>query len=86
LLTYILNQQIHHLMQFIDFKKEHFTHDEETGSYFIEIPKDEVDFGDIKVQEKNEGASYAAASCELIDESTLITIRMETPADIRVSF
>ncbi|WP_027387800.1 hypothetical protein [Chryseobacterium gregarium] len=73
-------------MQFIDFKKEHFTHDEETNAYFIEIPKDEVDFGDIKVQEKKEDGTFAAANPELIDESTRITIRMETPADIRVSF
>ncbi|MCJ8152649.1 hypothetical protein MKJ01_02590 [Chryseobacterium sp. SSA4.19] len=73
-------------MQFIDFKKEHFTHDEETGSYFIEIPKDEIDFGDIKVQEKKQDGAYSSTSCELVDESTMITIKMETPADIRVSF
>jgi len=73
-------------MQFIDFNKEHFTRDEETGVYFIEIPKDEVDFGDIKVQEKKEDGTYTAADCELIDETTRITIKMETPVDVRVSF
>lgn len=73
-------------MQFIDFKKEHFTRNEETGGYFIEIPKDEVDFGDITVKEKKEDGTYAGADCELIDETTRITIKMETPVDIRVSF
>lgn len=73
-------------MQFIDFNKEHFTRNEEAGGYFIEIPKDEVDFGDIKVQEKKEDGTYAGADCELIDETTRITIKMETPVNIRVSF
>lgn len=73
-------------MQFIDFKKEHFTCNEETGGYFIEIPKDEVDFGDITVKEKKEDGTYTGAHCELIDETTRITIKIETPVDIRVSF
>lgn len=73
-------------MQFIDFKKEHFTQDEETNDYFIEISKDEVGFGNIKVQAKQDDANYAEVDYELVDDLEKVTIRMEKPADIRVNF
>jgi len=73
-------------MQFIDFKKEHFTQDEETNDYFIEISKDEVGFGNIKVQAKQDDTNYAEVDCELVDDLEKVTIRMEKPADIRVNF
>ena len=38
-------------MQFIDFKKEHFSQDEKEENYFIEISKDEIGYGDIEVLE-----------------------------------
>ncbi|WP_294315010.1 hypothetical protein [uncultured Chryseobacterium sp.] len=41
-------------MQFIEFKKEHFTHDEKQNSYFLEISKDEVGFGNLKIQKNTE--------------------------------
>jgi hypothetical protein len=73
-------------MQFIDFKKEHFTKDEETGNYLLEISKDEVGYGDIKVKQKQDDDTFAEADYELIDDGDQVKIIMKTAHDIRVNF
>jgi hypothetical protein len=73
-------------MQFIDFKKDHFTQDEENNDFVIDISKDEIGFGEIKVQEKTDDDTYQEADYELEDNLDTISIRMKNPADIRVNF
>ncbi len=73
-------------MQFIDFKKEHFSQDEKEVNYFIEISKDEIGYGDIEVLEKRNGETYAKTDYEIIDDVTKVTIKMKNPVDIRLNF
>ena len=73
-------------MQFIDFKAEHFSKNEETGEYFLEIPKVEVGFKDIEVQEKQEDGPFSKADYQSDEDIEKITIRMKKPRDIRVNF
>jgi hypothetical protein len=73
-------------MQFIEFKKEHFVHDEKNGNYFLEIPKEEVGFGEIKVQKKQDDETLAEIDCEIIDDLNQIKIILDDPQDIRVNF
>lgn len=73
-------------MQFIDFKKEHFSYNEEAGRYFIQISKDEVGYGDIEVFEKQDDETYSIANYELVDDLNKITIKMKDPGNIRVKF
>jgi len=73
-------------MQFIDFKKEHFTEDENTNDFVIEISKAEIGFGEIRVQERKDDEIYEEADYQITDDPLKITIRMKKPADIRVNF
>jgi len=73
-------------MQFIDFKKKHFTKNDDTGDYFIEISKDEVGYGELKVQEKKNDDTYADFDFETIDSLDKVTIKTAEPHDIRVHF
>jgi hypothetical protein len=73
-------------MQFIDFKKEHFSQDEKEENYFIEISKDEIGYGDIEVLEKRDDQIYAKTDYEIIDDVTKVTIKMKNPVDIRLNF
>ncbi len=73
-------------MQFIDFKKEHFKEDEETNDFVIEIAKDEIGFGEIRVQERKDDEIYEDADYEITDNPVKVTIRMKKPVDIRVNF
>lgn len=73
-------------MQFIDFKKEHFSRDEKEEDYFIEISKDEIGYGDISVSERQDDETYTRADYKIIDDVTKVTIKMISPADIRVNF
>jgi len=73
-------------MQFIDFKKEHFKEDEKTNDFVIEISKDEIGFGEIRVQERKDDEIYEDADYEITDNAVKVTIRMKKPADIRVNF
>ncbi|MBW7674809.1 hypothetical protein [Chryseobacterium chendengshani] len=73
-------------MQFIEFKKEHFIHDEKTGNYSLEIPKDEIGFGDVRLQKKQDDGSLAKIDAEIIDDLKQIKIILESPQDIRVNF
>ncbi|MCU7616918.1 hypothetical protein NZ698_06895 [Chryseobacterium sp. PBS4-4] len=73
-------------MQFIEFKKEHFIQDEKNGKYFLEIPKDEIGFGDVKLQKKNDDGTLAEIDAEIINDLRQIKIIMENPQDIRVNF
>ncbi|KUJ53362.1 hypothetical protein [Chryseobacterium sp. JAH] len=73
-------------MQFIEFKKEHFILDKKKGRYLLEIPKDEIGFGDVKLQKKNDDGTLAEIDAEIIDDLIQIKIIMENPQDIRVNF
>jgi len=73
-------------MQFIEFKKEHFIHDEENGNYFLEIPKDEIGFGEIKLQKKQDDNSLSEIDAEIIDDLNQVKIILETPENVRVNF
>ncbi len=73
-------------MQFIEFKEEHFTKDDTTGDFFIQIPKVEVGFGEVEVHAKQEDGHYSKADYEVQDELSTVTIRMKKPCDIRVNF
>ncbi|QQQ29153.1 hypothetical protein [Chryseobacterium indoltheticum] len=73
-------------MQFIDFKKEHFSHNEAAGSYFIQISKDEIGYRDIEVLEQLDDETYSKTEYELVDEVSKITIKMKDPTNIRVNF
>ncbi len=73
-------------MQFIDFKKEHFSQNDITKNYFIQISKDEVGYGDIEVLEKQDDETYKKAEYDLTDEVNKITIKMKNACDIRVNF
>ncbi len=73
-------------MQFIEFKKEHFVHDEKNGNYFLEIPKEEVGFGEIKVQKKQEDETLSEIKYEITDDLNHVKITLENPQDIRVNF
>lgn len=72
-------------MQFIDFNKEHFSKKEGTEEYFIEILKDDIGFGDIEVQEKQD-ESFSKAEYQLVNDADRVTIIMKGPSDIRVNF
>lgn len=74
------------IMQFIEFKKEHFVHDEKNGSYYLEIPKDEIGFGDVKLQKKKDDGTLVEIDAEIIDDLKQIKIIVENPQDIRVNF
>jgi hypothetical protein len=73
-------------MQFIEFKKKHFIQDEKNDKYFLEIPKDEIGFGDVKLQKKNDDGTLAEIDAEIIDDLKQIKIILENPQDIRVNF
>ncbi|MBD8081628.1 hypothetical protein [Chryseobacterium caseinilyticum] len=73
-------------MQFIDFTKEHFSHNENADNYYIQISKDEIGYGDIEVLEKQDDETYTKAEYEVIDELTTVTITMKKSAAIRVNF
>lgn len=73
-------------MQFIEFKKEHFIHDEKNGNYFLEIPKDEIGFGDVKLQKKQDDGTLAEIDAEIADDLKQIKIIVKNPLDIRVNF
>ncbi|WDF46054.1 hypothetical protein PQ459_14230 [Chryseobacterium sp. KACC 21268] len=73
-------------MQFIDFKKEHFSKSEVNGDYYIEIPKEELGFGDIEVHEKKDGGHYSKADYSLDEDINKVTVKMKQPNDIRVNF
>ncbi|WP_294288832.1 hypothetical protein [uncultured Chryseobacterium sp.] len=73
-------------MQFIEFKKEHFTHDENQNSYFLEISKDEVGFDNIRIQKKNNSHLSDDLDYEIIDHPTRIRVVVKEPEDIRVNF
>lgn len=73
-------------MQFIEFKKEHFTHDEEQNHYFLEISKDEVGFDGIRIQHKKNDHLSDDIDYDLLDQPTRIRVVMKTPEDIRVNF
>lgn len=73
-------------MQFIDFKKEHFTKDEEADFYFIDLFKEEIGFGEIKVEEKKNDGNSSDMKYELNDDIDKITIKIQKPCDIRVYF
>ena len=73
-------------MQFIEFKKEHFTHNAEKNNYFLEIPKDEVDFGNVKIQKRQDDHVLDDIDYDIIDHPTRITVILKTPEDIRVNF
>lgn len=73
-------------MQFIDFKKEHFDHDEEAGLYKIQISKDEVGYGDIEVWQKQDDDTFSKADYDLADDGNMVTITMKSPNNIRVNF
>ncbi|SEM31380.1 hypothetical protein [Chryseobacterium taichungense] len=73
-------------MQFIDFKKEHFTQDEKTKDFVIDISKEEIGFGEITVQEKTDDETFTDADYEIKDDLNKVTIKMKKPADIRVNF
>lgn len=73
-------------MQFIEFKKEHFIHDEKNDNYFLEIPKDEMGFGQIKVQKRQDDGIFVESDAEIIDDLQQIKIILKTPDEIRVTF
>lgn len=78
-------------MQFIDFKKEHFTKDEDADFYFIDLFKEEIGFGEIgfgeiKVEEKKSDGNSGDMKYQLDDEIDKITIKIQKPCDIRVYF
>lgn len=73
-------------MQFIDFKAEHFSKNEDTGDYTIEIPIEEVGFGDIEVHTKEDDGHYSKGEYNLEVDINKITIKMKEAADIRVNF
>lgn len=73
-------------MQFIDFRKEHFTRNEKSDNYFIQISKDEIGFGDIEVLKQKDDESYVKADYELIDDVIKVTIKMKNLENIRVTF
>ncbi|MCY0976519.1 hypothetical protein PGH12_05075 [Chryseobacterium wangxinyae] len=73
-------------MQFIEFKKEHFVHDEKNGNYFLEIPKEEIGFGEIKVQKKQEDETLSEMEYEITDDLNHVKITLENPQNIRVNF
>lgn len=73
-------------MQFIDFKEEHFTQNEETGDYSIIISKDEIGYGEIEILEKQDDNHYSKAEYEFEDSVENVTIKMKKPGEIRVNF
>lgn len=73
-------------MQFIEFKKEHFTRDEEQNHYFLEISKDEVGFDNLRIQQKKDGHFSDDLDYDIIDHPTRIRVIVKQPEDIRVNF
>jgi len=73
-------------MQFIDFTAEHFTKNEETNDYFIDISKEEIGYGTIEVHNKKDYGSMSQADYELEEDIEKVRIKMKEPTDIRVNF
>lgn len=73
-------------MQFIDFKKEHFTSNDEKKSYFLEISKEEVGYGEITAKEKLEDDMLAETEYMLEDDFDKVKIIVSKPIEIRVYF
>jgi hypothetical protein len=73
-------------MQFIDFKKEHFSYNAVSGNYIIQLSKDEIGYENIEVLKKKDDHTYAKADYEIVDDAIKIIIKMKEPEDIRVNF
>ncbi|MGD1317878.1 hypothetical protein [Chryseobacterium sp. 2R14A] len=83
-LQYITNQKF--IMQFIDFKKEHFSHDEKTKKYFLEISKEEVGYGELSVKQKKQDETLTDTEYAIEDSGEVVKIIVKSPIDIRVNF
>jgi len=73
-------------MQFIDFKKEHFTRPANSNKFYLDIPRDEIGFAEIDVRQATEDDQYEEADYEISDDLDKVVIKMRNPADIRVNF
>ncbi len=73
-------------MQFIDFKKEHFTRPANSNKFYLDIPRDEIGFAEIDVKQATEGEQYEEVDYEISDDLDKVVIKMRNPADIRVNF
>ncbi|WP_294246493.1 hypothetical protein [uncultured Chryseobacterium sp.] len=72
-------------MQFIDFKKEHFSYDREKKQYLLELFKEGIGYGEIKVLQK-QCDTFANIAYEIIHDPERAYILMKSPYDIRVFF
>lgn len=73
-------------MQFIDFKKEHFTRPANSNKFLLDIPRDEIGFSEIDIKQAVDDNQYEEIDYEISDDLDRVIIKMRNPADIRVNF
>ena len=73
-------------MQFIDFKKEHFTRPASSNKFLLDIPRDEIGFAEIHIKKAVDEDHYEEVDYEIFDDIDKIVVKMRNPADIRVNF
>lgn len=73
-------------MQFIDFKKEHFTRPANSNKFLLDIPRDEIGFSEIDIKQAVDDNQYEEIDYEISDDLDRVIIKLRNPADIRVNF
>lgn len=73
-------------MQYIDFVTENFTYHQSENHYSLEIPRDTVGFGEIKVKKKNEDGIFEDADAVLSEYDDKIVILVSHASDLRIEF
>ena len=69
-------------MQFIDFKKEHFTRPASSNKFLLDI----IGFAEIDIKQAVDEDHYEEIDYEIFDDIDKVVIKMRNPADIRVNF
>nr|WP_314497873.1 hypothetical protein [uncultured Chryseobacterium sp.] len=73
-------------MQYIDFITENLTYHQSENHYSLEIPRETIGFGEIKVQKKNDDGSYEDADAVLSEYDDKVVILVSHASDLRIEF
>ena len=63
-------------MQFIDFKKEHFTRPASSNKFLLDIPRDEIGFAEIDIKQAVDEDHYEEIDYEIFDDIDKVVIKI----------